>query len=45
MIQFRGICSRCNKLSLVDVNTPCSNLLGDGSTCGYTLTDRTRQRQ
>ena len=38
MIHFRGICPGCNKLSLVDVNTPCPNLLNNGRTCGYALT-------
>jgi hypothetical protein len=38
MIQFRGICPGCNRLSLVDVNTPCPNLLSNGSICGYALT-------
>jgi hypothetical protein len=38
MIQFRGVCPRCNKLSLVDTKTPCSNILGNGSVCGYALT-------
>ena len=38
MIHFRGLCPGCNKLSLVDVNTPCPNLLNNGRTCGYALT-------
>jgi hypothetical protein len=38
MIHFRGVCPGCNKLSLVDVNTPCPNVFNDGRTCGYALT-------
>jgi hypothetical protein len=38
MIHFRGICPNCNKLSLVDVDTPCPNLLNNGRSCGYALT-------
>jgi hypothetical protein len=37
MIHFRGICPGCNMLSLVDVNTPCPNLVNDRTVCGYTL--------
>src|ERR1700733_1352831 len=38
MIKFRGICPGCNKLSLIDVNTPCPNILGNGKICGFALT-------
>jgi hypothetical protein len=38
MITFRGICPRCSRLSLVNLQTPCPNTFGDGRVCGYTLT-------
>lgn len=38
MIQFKGICPGCNKLSILDVKTPCPNILGNGATCGFALT-------
>jgi hypothetical protein len=38
MINFRGICPRCNRLSLVNLDTPCPNTFNDGRVCGYALT-------
>lgn len=38
MIHFRGMCPGCNRLSLVDVSTPCPNIWNDGTTCGFALT-------
>lgn len=38
MINFRSICPACNRLSLVNLQTPCPNLLNDGRVCGYALT-------
>src|SRR5262249_49075953 len=38
MINFRGTCPRCNRLSLVNLETPCPNTFGDGRVCGYALT-------
>jgi hypothetical protein len=38
VINFRGICPSCNRLSLVSLNTPCPNVFNDGRICGYALT-------
>lgn len=38
MIQFRGLCPGCNRLSLIDWKTPCPNILSDGRVCGFALT-------
>jgi hypothetical protein len=38
MISFREICPRCNRLSLVNFDTPCPNVMNDRRVCGYTLT-------
>jgi hypothetical protein len=38
MIHFRGLCPGCNKLSLIDVKTPCPNTLSNGCVCGFALT-------
>ena len=37
MITFRGLCPFCNQLSMVNIHTPCQNLLNDGRVCGYVL--------
>jgi hypothetical protein len=37
MIWFEGTCPRCNRVSILDVNMPCTNVLTDGTPCGYTL--------
>ncbi len=38
MINFRILCPGCNRLSLVNLLTPCSNILNDGRVCEYALT-------
>ena len=38
MITFRGTCPGCRQLSVVDLQTPCPNLLKDGRVCGFALT-------
>jgi hypothetical protein len=38
MINFRGICPGCNRLSLVNLETSCPNLLNNCRVCGYTVT-------
>jgi hypothetical protein len=45
MINFRGICPCCNRLSLVNLETPCPITFNDGRVCGYALpTDVARRR-
>ena len=38
MINFCGVCPRCNRVSHVNIKrNPCTNRLGDCGVCGYVL--------
>ena len=45
MIHFRGICPGCNRLSLVDINSPCPNILNNGSDLRLPFDDELGRRQ